>query len=145
MKTPEQLRERRMLTIFNLTLEMWDIIFNHQKGCCGLCGKKFGDEIILVDHDHYTGQIRGLLCFRCNSSLGENVTLEFVDRVRGYLTNMPATAALGGPHYGLPGRVGTSMKRKRLLAKKRDKALLETAQDASAIRDLIQTKGGDTQ
>lgn len=128
-------RERRLLAIFNLTQEMWDTMFKYQDGRCGICFKLFGeDEIILTDHDHKTGQVRGLLCFRCNALLDEGVSIETYTRVIAYLRYLPATAALGAPHYGLPGRVGTSMARKRALARKRDK---ELAQAAAALKNVM--------
>ena len=39
-----------------------------QNNCCAICKKhksKFARSLA-VDHDHSTGEIRGLLCFWCN-------------------------------------------------------------------------------
>jgi hypothetical protein len=37
---------------------------------CAICREPPGDTALHVDHCHDTGRIRGLLCFRCNSALG---------------------------------------------------------------------------
>ena len=38
-----------------------------QFGLCAICYEKLPDDRkIRVDHDHYTGEVRGLLCSRCN-------------------------------------------------------------------------------
>jgi len=39
-----------------------------QKGRCAICGDK--PKILCVDHDHETGDVRGLLCNGCNVALG---------------------------------------------------------------------------
>lgn len=39
-----------------------------QDGKCAICGKR--ETRFAVDHDHYTGAIRGLLCRNCNLGLG---------------------------------------------------------------------------
>jgi hypothetical protein len=45
-------------------------MLDNQNGGCGICGKKPVRYRLAVDHDHKTGVIRGLLCFRCNYGLG---------------------------------------------------------------------------
>jgi hypothetical protein len=57
---------------FGLTVEEYDAMLARQGGGCGICGRPPRPDISLhVDHDHETGRIRGLLCFRCNNSLGD--------------------------------------------------------------------------
>jgi hypothetical protein len=38
-----------------------------QKRCCAICGEK---TVLVVDHDHQTGVVRGLLCHPCNKGIG---------------------------------------------------------------------------
>lgn len=55
-----------------ITGEQYYKMFEQQKGCCAICGKhqiKFKKRLV-VDHNHNTKQIRGLLCHNCNVSLG---------------------------------------------------------------------------
>lgn len=37
---------------------------------CMICGTHMADARICVDHDHNTGQVRGLLCYKCNAAIG---------------------------------------------------------------------------
>jgi Recombination endonuclease VII len=67
----KQLREIHLRNKFGLTVEEYDAILDAQGGVCALCGCEPTPGISLhVDHDHSTGEIRGLLCVRCNSALG---------------------------------------------------------------------------
>ena len=46
--------------------------FYLQGGECAICMKPFGfhDRNMHIDHDHKTGEVRGLLCAACNMLLG---------------------------------------------------------------------------
>lgn len=58
-----------------------------QEGKCGVCQKhETSFKIRLsVDHNHKTGQVRGLLCYRCNKFVVGRHTLESARRVVEYL------------------------------------------------------------
>jgi hypothetical protein len=72
---PEVKRNERSTYLkrtYGLTLAEYEEMLAQQEGGCAICGRKPSASIALhVDHDHATGQIRGLLCFRCNNSLGD--------------------------------------------------------------------------
>jgi hypothetical protein len=63
-----------------------------QGGTCALCSnvpkrlKKDGTPYRLhVDHDHKTGRVRGLLCWKCNDALKTWVDESWLERAREYL------------------------------------------------------------
>jgi hypothetical protein len=67
----QQMREIHLRNKFALTVQEYDWILDAQGGVCALCGCQPTPGISLhVDHDHGTGEIRGLLCVRCNNALG---------------------------------------------------------------------------
>lgn len=62
---------------YNLTEEEYVAMFERQEGVCAICKKpetsrnqKGTIRSLAIDHDHNTGKVRGLLCFRCNTNLG---------------------------------------------------------------------------
>ncbi len=55
---------------FGLTLEDYDALLAAQHGGCAICGDPPAKTALHVDHDHETGVVRGLLCFRCNAAIG---------------------------------------------------------------------------
>lgn len=55
---------------YGLTVDEYHSILASQKGRCYVCLKKPEDKRLVVDHNHDTGEVRGLLCHRCNSALG---------------------------------------------------------------------------
>ncbi len=53
------------------TQDMYNAMYEAQKGCCALCNEPEEKFVWLcIDHDHETGKIRGLLCPNCNRGLG---------------------------------------------------------------------------
>jgi hypothetical protein len=65
-------REGHLLRKFGNTLDEYDRLLKEQGGGCGICGAPHPETgSFHVDHDHETGRVRGLLCFRCNAGLGQ--------------------------------------------------------------------------
>jgi len=53
---------------------------------CNICGRPAGPKRNLDrDHDHRTGEPRGLLCHRCNRALPEWMTEEWMRKALAYL------------------------------------------------------------
>lgn len=57
---------------YRVTEKQFQELMNAQKGVCLICNADFGLEAkrACVDHDHYTGSVRGLLCTQCNTRIG---------------------------------------------------------------------------
>src|SRR5262249_13427810 len=71
---------------YGLSQEAYDALLASQGGVCAICGGKQGAparlrvvrkrapratlDLLRIDHDHATGEVRGLLCHPCNSLLG---------------------------------------------------------------------------
>jgi len=53
---------------YNLTLEQVEAMLDTQGHRCLICQRVFYK--LMVDHDHKTGKVRGMLCSRCNAGLG---------------------------------------------------------------------------
>jgi hypothetical protein len=56
---------------YNLSLEEYDALLIAQDGHCAICPKVPTDQFLDVDHDHATERVRGLLCRRCNTAIGQ--------------------------------------------------------------------------
>lgn len=55
----------------DLTVEEYDEMLLEQEGVCWICKRApKSNRRLSVDHDHDTGQVRGLLCTKCNTTLG---------------------------------------------------------------------------
>lgn len=66
-------RKTRLRNEYGLSLDEYSEMLLRQGGVCAICGKQQGDKGIdrlAVDHDHKTGNVRGLLCSACNQGLG---------------------------------------------------------------------------
>lgn len=57
---------------FNATIAAYDLQFQSQHNCCGICLRHVaeGEQRFAFDHDHATGSARGILCPSCNGALG---------------------------------------------------------------------------
>lgn len=59
---------QKALEKYGLTVEDYERMKRQQRGRCAICRKK--SDRLDVDHCHRTGQVRGLLCVRCNRMIG---------------------------------------------------------------------------
>lgn len=77
---------------YNLTVEEFQMLERHQNYCCAICGRRQrADRPLHIDHDHATGEVRGLLCIGCNTGLGKFADSQ--DRLRvaiAYLESPPS-------------------------------------------------------
>ncbi len=66
------LHDRKMnLKQYGITLEEYEALLEKQGGVCAICEKVCSSgRNLAVDHAHTVGIVRGLLCMKCNRSLG---------------------------------------------------------------------------
>ena len=69
-RSRERYRENHLKTKYGISLADYEAMLRRQRGRCGICKRRPGKRRLCVDHDHKTGQVRGLLCGRCNSGNG---------------------------------------------------------------------------
>jgi hypothetical protein len=56
---------------YGITIEQYDAMLAAQGGVCAICKKpRANGHRLHVDHNHTTGEVRGLLCVTCNSAIG---------------------------------------------------------------------------
>jgi len=70
-ENPIKVKERNLKRLYGLSYESWLEIWDKQDGKCVICEKPFvKPSEAYVDHIHKTGEIRGLLCVKCNFGIG---------------------------------------------------------------------------
>ena len=82
------LKNQHLQRTYNITLEYYNKMFEEQNGLCLGCYQHQSDlkQSLVVDHDHITGKVRGLLCINCNKSLGQvKDNSEILRRLADYL------------------------------------------------------------
>ena len=64
-------KDRWLLSSYGITLADKQKMIRDQDNKCLICKETFkNSHLTHVDHDHSTGEIRGILCSRCNGQLG---------------------------------------------------------------------------
>jgi hypothetical protein len=66
---PMRHRDRTLRAKYGITVEDFRDMLVGQAGRCLICHRVPPTDLV-VDHDHGTGRVRGLLCQRCNRMLG---------------------------------------------------------------------------
>lgn len=90
---------RMVLRTYQITPEQYQALYEAQGGKCAISGCRAVGKVkkLAVDHDHDTGEVRGLLCGPHNLELGRNGVAGLVSMLQ-YLHDPPARSVLGaGP------------------------------------------------
>ena len=69
---PAKNRAKNLRNRFGMSLEEYDQMLEKQNGQCKICGTDTPGNKgrFVVDHNHATGGVRGLLCWSCNVGIG---------------------------------------------------------------------------
>jgi hypothetical protein len=68
----EQRLRHEMTRLYGMSANDFEDLLKTQNNVCAICGDSASGfkQRLSVDHDHLTGQLRGLLCHYCNMGLG---------------------------------------------------------------------------
>lgn len=93
LEDPRSVKDAKLRSTYQLTDEDIESLIKKAAGHCELCDVTFGNtsgERQVIDHDHKTGKVRGLLCGNCNTGIGFAKDSEDVlNRLAEYLDNPP--------------------------------------------------------
>ncbi len=81
----EKQRTYALKVNYGLSIDAFEEMKNVQNNKCLICNKDFNElkKQPHVDHDHNTGEVRGLLCGSCNTKLGWYEA--FIESITEYL------------------------------------------------------------
>lgn len=93
-KTRDRHRELHISKRYGISVERYREMFKVQKSLCAICGESetVKNKVLSVDHNHKTGEVRGLLCGHCNRALGylrEDISL--LPKIQKYLEHYAKT------------------------------------------------------
>lgn len=89
-------RAKHLLRTYNMTPADYTELLESQSGKCAICGTTSSGgrykKYFHVDHEHTTGRLRGLLCSRCNISIGKfNDDSVLLQKAADYLKQFEVT------------------------------------------------------
>ena len=77
IEQPLRVLNTRLKCIYGITLDEYECMLVAQGGVCAICRRSEtklapngNPTRLAIDHDHATGTVRGLLCNRCNITIG---------------------------------------------------------------------------
>lgn len=95
---------RWILQTYGITSEQYWALYGAQGGLCAICQRARGKgpdgtgrgKMLSVDHDHKTGEVRGLLCGPCNRDVLGHLRDDpaALRRAADYVENPPARRVL---------------------------------------------------
>lgn len=96
-------RDVSLKRMYGFSLEGFFELLNKQNNCCDICKKEYTKDLkFVVDHCHYTGTVRSILCTQCNSGIGKLLdNVELLKSALSYLGN-PTTKLYPNVLIGYP-------------------------------------------
>lgn len=88
-------RNHRLLERYGISLDDYNRMYARQRRRCAICRRPERRRLrgriapLVVDHDHVTGRVRGLLCHRCNTALGYVEQRLWLRKAQAYLRRAP--------------------------------------------------------
>jgi hypothetical protein len=97
----------RLMRVYGITAEQYYEILDHQGGGCAICDRVLRSKKYSVDHNHKTGEVRGLLCNPCNNRILGSAKDDpsILRRAADYLEKPPAREVIGV--HTVPDRTGS--------------------------------------
>jgi hypothetical protein len=97
---PEMFQVPHDMAVYGPYIEWYYIVLASQNGKCAINGCTATELLgtgrtrrLAVDHNHHTGEVRGLLCTRCNTALGQvGERLARLEGLAVYLRSHPTLA-----------------------------------------------------
>lgn len=89
----DEIREYHYQNRYGISLNQYEEKLKEQDYSCAICGSKHTSnermKRLVVDHDHNTGMVRGLLCHSCNVAIGaakeqEEILMACISYLRSY-------------------------------------------------------------
>lgn len=69
----EYCRDKELFRKYGIGIEWYKAVLSLQDNRCAICGTDDPggrSNVFHIDHNHETGELRGLLCYNCNTALG---------------------------------------------------------------------------
>jgi hypothetical protein len=83
--------------VYGITLAEYNAMLLAQGGVCAICEDAPEKKRLAVDHDHETGELRGLLCFGCNIAIGHlKESKDMLERTLAYMNRVKKIQVVRG-------------------------------------------------
>ncbi len=93
-----KIRDDRYQELYGITAKDYYRMLFEQGEVCKICGQS-SHKALAVDHNHDTGQIRGLLCKDCNTGLGLfKDSMALIEKAAAYLAVYENQTTPGEPN-----------------------------------------------
>lgn len=83
-KKPYNSKNADLKKCYGITIDDYNKKLEHQDYKCAICNMPQGKRALAVDHNHSTGQVRDLLCHKCNTSIG--LMDENIDKIKSLIS-----------------------------------------------------------